>query len=81
MHKASVDVERVVEAQSGLREKERGEKVLSRNSRPVWYMYLNNNFQFLNNIIHIFIHFFTYKYLKKIQITLLEQYYQTDSQI
>ena len=76
-----MDVERVVEAQSGLREKERGEKVLLRNSRLIWYMYLNNNFQFLNNIIHFFIHFFIHKYFQKIQITLLKQYYQTDSQI
>ena len=29
---------------------------------PVWYIYLNTCFQFLNNITHIFIHFFTYTY-------------------
>ena len=40
--------------------------------RTFWYMHLNNNFQFLNNIIRIFIHFFTHTYFQKIQITLLE---------
>ena len=40
-------------------------------------MHLNNSFQFLNNITRIFIHFFTYMYFQKIQITLQEQYYQT----
>ena len=40
--------------------------------RAFWYMHLNNNFQFLNNITRIFIHFFTHTYFRKIQITLLE---------
>ena len=40
--------------------------------RAVWYMYLNICFQFLNNIIRIFTHFFTYTYFQKIQITFLE---------
>ena len=40
-------------------------------------MCLNTCFQFLNNITCIFTHFFTYTYFQKIQITLLEQYYQT----
>ena len=39
---------------------------------------LNTCFQFLNNIIRISTHFFTYTYFKKIQTTLLEQYYQMD---
>ena len=34
--------------------------------------------QILNNITHIFIHFFTHMYFQKIQIMLLEQYYQTN---
>ena len=33
--------------------------------------------RYLNNITRISIHFFTYTYFKKIQTTLLEQYYQT----
>ena len=37
----------------------------------------DNSFQYLNNITHIFIHFFTHTYFQKIQITLLEQHYQT----
>ena len=40
--------------------------------RAFWYMHLNNNFYFLNNITRIFIHFFTHIYFQKIQITLLE---------
>ena len=38
----------------------------------IWYHNLNNNFQFLNNIICIFIHFFTYTYFLKIQTMLLK---------
>ena len=44
----------------------------------IWYHNLNNNFQFLNNIICIFIHFFIYMYFKKIQIILLNLFYETD---
>ena len=40
-------------------------------------MHLNNSFQFLN-IIRIFIHFFIHTYFQKMQIMLLEQYYQID---
>ena len=29
---------------------------------PVWYTHLNTYFQFLNNITHIFTHFFNYTY-------------------
>ena len=36
-----------------------------RDLGAVWYGSLSNTFQFLNNITHIFIHFFTYIYLKK----------------
>ena len=43
----------------------------------VWYMHLNTYFRFLNNIIHIFTHFFTHMYFQKIQTMLLEQCYQT----
>ena len=42
----------------------------------VWYMQLNNSFQFLNNITCIYTHFFINKYLQKIQTMLLEQHYQ-----
>ena len=38
-------------------------------------MHLNNSFQYLNNIIRIF----THMYFKKIQTTLLKQYYQIGS--
>ena len=40
--------------------------------RAVWYIYLNTCFQFLNNITHIFMQFFTHMYFKKIQTTLLK---------
>ena len=40
---------------------------------------LNNSFQCLNNITRIFTHFFIHMYFQKIQIILLEQYYQTGS--
>ena len=50
---------------------------INRLLRPVWYMCLNICFQFLNNIIRISTHFFTYTYFQKIQITLLELHYQT----
>ena len=43
----------------------------------VWLVSLNNSFQCLNNITRIFTLFFTYTYFQKIQITLLEQHYQT----
>ena len=43
--------------------------------------YLNNDFQCLNNITRISTYFFTYTYFKKIQITLIEQYYQTPQAI
>ena len=46
---------------------------------PIWYMHLNNNFQFLNNIKCISTHFFAHTYFQKIQTTLLEQHYQTGS--
>ena len=36
-----------------------------------WYMHLNNNFQFLNNIIRIFILLFIHIYFQKIQTILL----------
>jgi len=36
-------------------------------------MSLNTCFEFLNNIIRIFTHFFTYTYFQKIQTTLLKQ--------
>ena len=42
----------------------------------VWYMQLNNSFQFLNNITCIYTHFFIHTYLQKIQTMLLEQHYQ-----
>jgi len=32
---------------------------------PIWYINLNTCFQFLNNIICIFIHFFTHTYFQK----------------
>ena len=31
----------------------------------VWWVFLNNNFQFLNNILRIFIYFFTHMYFHK----------------
>ena len=43
----------------------------------VWLRVLNNNFHRLNNITHIFTHFFIYTYFQKIQTTLLEPHYQT----
>ena len=39
----------------------------------VWYYNLNNNFQFLNNIIYIFTQFFIRTYFKKYKYR-----YQTD---
>ena len=37
----------------------------------VWFVFSNNNFQFLNNIICIFTHFFTHTYFHKcFQITI-----------
>ena len=47
----------------------------------VWQCILNNSFQCLNNITRIFIHFFIYTYFQKIQITLLEQHYQTSHKL
>ena len=47
-----------------------------KTSMPGLVELFNNMFQFLNNIIRIFIHFFTHTYFKKIQTTLLEQRYQ-----
>ena len=44
----------------------------------LWYYCLNNSFQYLNNIIRIFIYFFTYTYFHKTTITLLEISYQID---
>ena len=49
--------------------------------RAIWYGSLSNTFQFLNNITRIFTHFFTHTYFQKIQITLLEQRYQTAPKI
>ena len=37
-------------------------KMSQNDLRPVWYIYLNNRFQFLNNITYIFKYFFTYMY-------------------
>ena len=34
------------------------------NLGPVWYFCLNNNFQYLNNITHIFIFFHSHVFLK-----------------
>ena len=53
-----------------------------RTTRPtnyggVYYGYLNNSFQCLNNIIRIFIHFFIHTYFHKIT-TLLEISYQIE---
>ena len=45
--------------------------------RGIWYGNLNNIFQFLNNITHIFTHFFIHTYFQKIQTTLLEHCYQS----
>ena len=44
----------------------------------VWKTILNTHFQFLNNIIRIFIYFFTHTYFKKLQPTLLKLFYQTE---
>ena len=35
------------------------------NLRGVWIVFLNNYFQFLNNITFIFTHFFTHTYFHK----------------
>ena len=37
----------------------------------------NLHFQILKNIIHIFTHFFTHTYFKKLQTTILKLLYQT----
>ena len=36
-----------------------------RNLRGVWYMFSNNNFKFLNNVIYISTHFFIHTYFHK----------------
>ena len=41
------------------------------NFGVVWLVSLNYSFQCLNNIIHIFTHFFTHTYFQKIQTALL----------
>ena len=43
----------------------------------IWYGILSNNFLFLNNITHIFTHFFIHTYFQKIQTTLLKLRHQT----
>ena len=48
-----------------------------RNYGSVWYVSLNTCFQFLNNITHIFTHFFIYMYFKKNWKLLLKHTYQT----
>ena len=47
------------------------------NSNPVWYASLNTCFQFLNNITHVFIHFFTHTYFQKNWKLLFKYTYQT----
>ena len=44
---------------------------------PIWYASSNTCFQFLNNITHIFIHFFIHTYFKKLQTIILKLFYQT----
>ena len=43
--------------------KKKTEKVIS--SFDIWFVFLNNYFQFLNNISYIFTHFFIYIYFYK----------------
>ena len=47
--------------------------------KAVCYQCLNNSFQYLNNIICIFTHFFIHMYFQKTQTTLVEISYQTSS--
>ena len=50
------------------------------NLGDVCYYYLNNSFQYLNNITCISTHFFTHMYFHKTITTLLEIFYQTSPQ-
>ena len=45
--------------------------------RHVWSSISNSHFHISNNIIHIFTHFFTHTYFKKLQTTILKLLYQT----
>ena len=52
--------------ESGPKKKEKQtEREREREVGGVWFVFLNNNFQFLNNILRIFIHFFTHTYFYK----------------
>ena len=52
-------------------------KIRFEESEWVFYCCLNNSFQYLNNTICIFTHFYTHIYFHKITIMLLAIFYQT----